>query len=163
MASDPTERELTWRQHEHYTSLYQFYLTGLVQLNTLQFAVTGGLLAYVLTNLSGSPAVRWALVLPAVFASGQCAAIVLGFRPLGRLVTELQDTARRLGFSHVPSLRPLRVFMSVFLVLNLATLAALGGVGFFADRLGLSAARPAATQPTGESGPPTPRAPSTPD
>lgn len=162
MTLDPTDRELSWRRHEQYTSLYQFYLTGLVQINALQFAVTGGLLAYVLTNLSNSPAARWALLLPAVFASGQCAAILLGFRPLNRLVGELQATSRQLGFSHIPSLRPLRVFMVVFLVLNFATLVALGGVGLFADRLGLSTTRSVETNPlTAKSSSPTPLAPST--
>ena len=136
MAGEPTSDELAWRRYSLYVSLYQFYLNGLVQFNALQYAITGGLLAYVLAHPE-VPKLRFALALPALFALGQVVVIAAGFRPLSRLRGDLRDAAGELRLSGGSvAVRPLQLMMWVFLAVNAATVLALVWVAWdksFAD------------------------------
>lgn len=137
------DHELTWRRYSLNTGLYQFYIDKLISLNTFQFGVTGGLLAYVLGHDSGQGWVRGALLLPAVLCLGQCVAICRGFAPLSRLERDLKDAVARLGpdVPH-PTVSPLRTMMQVYLVLNLICMAGLVLIVGWARSLGLVSTNP---------------------
>jgi hypothetical protein len=94
--------ELSWRQFALYTDLYKTYVTAVIQLTAFVFAVSGGMVSYLLANPDAVP-LRWSLVLPILFNAGIAVLYFWGLWPLSRQHEESKRLAHQLGATGVPS------------------------------------------------------------
>jgi hypothetical protein len=116
--SEPSEREILWRDYALNAQLYQFYLDASLKLNVFYYAITGGILSFCLAR-EQTGYIRWALMLPLIMSG--CFAFLLGYSSfLAKTLSE--DTAllaEKLGLSTYHEFSPLVFVLRAFSVLQL--------------------------------------------
>jgi hypothetical protein len=125
VSQSPSPEELTWRQFTLYTDLYKSYITAVIQLSAFVFAVSGGMVSYLLAH-STIPDLRWSLLLPMAFNVGVVVLYFLGLWPLDRQYKATQSFAQKLNTPGVPSYLLLWFMLWLFSILHaLSTLGML--------------------------------------
>jgi len=124
--SEPSDKEILWRDYALNADLYKFYLDILLKLNIFCYGITGGIVSYCLSNHQMT-VVRWALVLPllmSVFFGVLCLYSSFLARELDSDTFELSKKLS-LGTSHAFS--PLVYFLRLSAALQASCVI---GIGF---------------------------------
>jgi hypothetical protein len=133
-APAPSPAESLWRQYNSFLSLYRFYISSLIKLNTLHYAVAGAILSFYLLH-SNTPALRLALALPLVFSI--TLVILFGWgtaraKDMTQAFHQLTDklSAIQAATPFRPATETLYGLLWVFLVLQTLTAAGLAALLF---------------------------------
>ena len=116
------QEEKDWGQYEKHIDLYKFYLDIAVKINAFHFAISGAIISFYFANKQ-SPDIQWALMLPALMSF--CLMVFFAFGAITNLVTR-KDVFRlreSLGLKVAPELLVLTVFLGIYCLANLLTLA----------------------------------------
>jgi hypothetical protein len=72
--SEPSDREIHWRDYSLNADLYKFYLELAVKVTVAYYAITGAIVSYCVAKRPPADYTRWALLLPLVMSL--CLAII---------------------------------------------------------------------------------------
>jgi len=125
---DANGEELLWEQFRVHVDLYKTYLELLLKFNAFFYGITGGIVAFVLSDANPPPLLRFALLLPIIMSFGFACLSGYGAVTVRPVATEVRRLASRLSFETSPNvalLAGLLVLCSLIFFLTSIALTAL--------------------------------------
>ena len=124
MATEPSEREIRWRDYALSADLYKFYLELAIKVNVFCYAITGAIISFCFAQQRVTYA-KWALLLPVLMSV--CLAIIFGWSiPFAAtLRDENYNLAEKLGIDAPHEFGPLVFMLWMFTALQSVTAIAL--------------------------------------
>lgn len=117
------QADLLWKQYEQNINLFKFYMDLLVKFNVFYYAVTGGIVAYVLKN-SKVALIEHALLLPVIMSLAFSVFFLYGAKLMKVIREEVFFIRDQIGFSASPDVGILSVLLVVYSVIFLAVASA---------------------------------------
>ena len=127
--TEPTDRELLWRQYKTHIDLYKSYLDLVIKFNVFYYAITGGILSYFFTN-KAEPLMKWSLLLPFLMSLMFGGFFLFGASLAKVSREEVFSIRDALGFETAPELQVLVVLLRIFGSLCLIMAVALATLFF---------------------------------
>ncbi len=107
--------EFLWRQYNMYIDLYKFYVDAVVKINAFHFAITGGILSFVLTKTEISIA-SYGLLLPAFLSFGLAILFYSGSKYVTVMQKDIEAISVYFQFQTRPEVSPLSKLLNIFTV-----------------------------------------------
>ena len=121
-----------WREYEQLSGLYTFYLKLIVNTGTFSFAITGGIVSYILKEDPTTPG-DVALVLPVLLCFGLSVTFWRSRQPAAQLAMTLNEIRDALGIRLAPHVYILQHAIVLFAFLY--TTLTIGTLGLLVYRL----------------------------
>jgi len=117
-----------WKEYEHLTSLYKFYLTIIVSVGVFSFTTVGGITSYVLNTINDINYLKkYVILLPLIFSMGLTYIYWRSIKPAQELKSALERIGKKeLNVELVPHayllVHAIVLFFLLYLLIDLGLL-----------------------------------------